>query len=342
MPVFDGRSGVLGQIAHEFRVNLGGRVVSEGNGEELPYGHVAVDGFGNADHAARDAFGLEVFRNEGRVGVGIVTAHHDQTVQLVLEDRLLHLFKLLRALDLRSVGSQEIESAGVQDLLHLVFADLKDIAADEPLGPLPDTDQEVIRSEGGLDARQHVVTARGGPAREKNGDPLVFGGRQGAGLRRFEDAVGVFGDGEREYPGRSLGIFRLELDVGFLEGGRMNLAFSSRKTGQMGRGSLLTASSSGECFPSVAAMMETGSSTFFPWGAIFVLLLAVWLEVDTTQNILWSLSGRPSGRGTARSPRRGGRKHRHLTWRGVRPRNHGQSVMPVLKTISPCGRRYDR
>src|SRR5690606_24607744 len=122
MPVFLGRSGVPGDIADQLGIGLDGRIESEGNGN-MGILEIAVDGLGHADDGGGKAFGLEVLRQDGRVGVGVVPAYDHDRVEFQALDHLDAPIELVRSLELGASRTDDVEAAGIPVLIHLFGGD---------------------------------------------------------------------------------------------------------------------------------------------------------------------------------------------------------------------------
>ena len=120
VPVLLGREGVPAHVAGQFGVNLGGGVETEADLDLLVL-QVAVDGLGASDDPDVGFLGLEIFGQDGRVGVGIVPADHHQGRDSGFFEVRLDLLELLRGFQLGAARTDDVEPAGVAVVFQATY-----------------------------------------------------------------------------------------------------------------------------------------------------------------------------------------------------------------------------
>ena len=128
VPVFERRSGVFENVADHLAVNFRGGVEAERNGQEIADLEIAVDRLGDADHLNTRSVGLDVaeqvFGQGGGVGVRIVAADDYDGIDLVLDAHGLDRRELFRALNFRTVGAEQVETASIDDGIDVRIREL--------------------------------------------------------------------------------------------------------------------------------------------------------------------------------------------------------------------------
>ena len=150
-------------ISDNLAIYLAGRVETEGGLNPLVL-EVAVDGLGHADHLDVGADILVLLGENGRVGVGVVAADDNESLDVELLEDFQAGLELLRGLELRAARAYDVEAAGVPIFLDISGSQLHILMVDESGG----THQEAVETAFAVEAldavensAHHVVAAGG-------------------------------------------------------------------------------------------------------------------------------------------------------------------------------------
>ena len=154
MPVLLGGVGIPLDVADDLAVGLGGGIEAEGALDVLVL-QVAVNGLGAADDLHAGVVSGHVLGQHSGVGVGVVAADDDDGGDAVLLADLSGNGKLLFGFQLGSAGADDVKSAGVAELIHVLVIQDPVIVLQQTAGAALEAVQDIV----GVGGLQCVVQA---------------------------------------------------------------------------------------------------------------------------------------------------------------------------------------
>ena len=151
VPVFAGRVAVALDVTDELAVGLAGCVKTEA-GLDLLVLQVAVDGLRAADHLHAILLGCIVLGKNAGVGVGVIATDDHESLDIQLAQDLDAFLKLLHLLQLRTAGTDDVETAGVTVFINDVGCQLHIVVVNETAG----AEDEAVELGIGVDALDAV------------------------------------------------------------------------------------------------------------------------------------------------------------------------------------------
>ena len=177
VPVLLGGVGIPLDVADDLAVGLGGGVEAEGALNVLVL-QVAVDGLGAADDLHAGVVSGKILGQHRGVGVGVVAADDDDGVDAVLLAHARRHGELLLGFQLGSAGADDVESAGVAELVDVCVVKDQVIVFQKTAGAALEAVEDIVGIgclQGIVQAADHVVAAGSLAAGQDHAHDLLFG-----------------------------------------------------------------------------------------------------------------------------------------------------------------------
>ena len=125
---------------------------------------ITINGFWTSDHFHAALLFRKVFGKKTCIGVAVITANHNETVQLELFAIFERSFKLGRGLDFVSTGTDHIEATAIAERVDIRFFKLSEIIFIDTFGSIKKAVKDGLRVNRGdivVKTDDYIVTTRG-------------------------------------------------------------------------------------------------------------------------------------------------------------------------------------